>query len=230
MIGGADYELLINGLAFSQCVGNEHDWLFVQWKFIDTKPSSLHPKVVLVFYVDRPVWRFCNFDVVRSAFQTIFPELFFDDRSVRVQDCMHVARVRMVIVSVYWRRKNGVGQPTALFVNVSHGIGRTGEYNTIDIHGIVEFVMDAFLSIGQDLHLSDTCILAEINIFRKFLKDLTNALSSIFPRLACGNIAIILASSRTERSGIVLCRMQRNLCLNHRTEDRWEGPQFVDQK
>mmetsp|Transcript_33163 Transcript_33163/g.80208 ORF Transcript_33163/g.80208 Transcript_33163/m.80208 type:complete len:366 (-) Transcript_33163:1484-2581(-) len=230
MIGRAHDERLVDGFALSQRVGDEHHRLLVERQIVHARPGSLHAEVVLILDVDRTVALLRDLDVVRRAFQTILAEALVDDIAVRMKHGVHVSRVGMMIVRVHRRGEDGIGQPSGGSVDVSHGIRGTRENDPIHVEDVVELVVHALPTVGQDLHLSHAGVLAQVYVPRELGEYLAYAPAGILPRLTRGDVTIPLATGRLEGSGVVLVREQRNLRLDERTEDGGEGPELVHEE
>ena len=215
--------LLINRLAFPESMGDEHHRLFVQWKVVDTGTWSLNAKVVLVLDVDAAIWFLCNFYVVGRTFEAIVAKTFIYYSPIRMQHGMHVPRVGMVIVGIHQCRKDGIGQPSTSFVNVSNGVRWASKNNSVDIDVIIVLIMDSLLPIWQHLHFTNTSVLAQVNVFNEFVKYFSDALSCILPRLTSGDVTIIITANRLEGLCIVLIGEQGNLGFNQRTKYSGEG-------
>ena len=148
MIGSANDSFGVDGFSFPEGMRDEHNRFLVQWEIINSRTGGLNSKVVLVFNVDRTISLFCDFNVVGCTFKAFISEAFINDSSIRMKNGMHVSRVRVVIIGIDKCGEDGVGEPSALLVDVADGIGGACKYDTINVQCIVEFIMDSFLSVG----------------------------------------------------------------------------------
>mmetsp|Transcript_3010 Transcript_3010/g.6955 ORF Transcript_3010/g.6955 Transcript_3010/m.6955 type:complete len:87 (-) Transcript_3010:489-749(-) len=71
MVASATDEGRVDGLTLTESMRDEHDWLFVEGKVIDTRTGSLDAKVVLVLNIDAAIFVLRDLDVVRSSLETV---------------------------------------------------------------------------------------------------------------------------------------------------------------